>query len=152
MGPGPVARSPPRFCRLNDELPQDPAAAEHDQPPSAAAWLADAPLRSRKWRATLGILDPGGLAVLTGTRAAEPAAETDPAGPLTLGSAGFGPRAAELAGELAAHIEAWDLAGQPAIAGLHIDVYPRSGPDEPPPVPGALIMERPGNRFLIYHT
>ena len=147
-----LAAREPRFCRLNDELPQDPAAAEHDQPPSAAAWLADAPLRSRKWRATLGILDPGGLAVLTGTRAAEPAAETDPAGPLTLGSAGFGPRAAELAGELAAHIEAWDLAGQPAIAGLHIDVYPRSGPDEPPPVPGALIMERPGNRFLIYHT
>ena len=148
-----LAAREPRFCRLNDVMPPDPAAAEDGRPPSAAAaWLADAPLRSRNWHATLGILDPGGLAVLTGTRAAEPAAETDPAGPLTLGSAGFGPRAAELAAELAAHVEAWDLASQPAIAGLHIDVYPRSGPDEPPPVPGALIMERPGNRFLIYHT
>ena len=148
-----LAAREPRFCRLNDVMPPDPAAAEDGRPPSApAAWLADAPLRSRNWHATLGILDPGGLAVLTGTRAAEPAAETDPVGPLTLGSVGFGPRAAELAAELAAHVEAWDLASQPAIAGLHIDVYPRSGPDEPPPVPDALIMERPGNRFLIYHT
>ncbi len=105
-----LAAREPRFCRLNDEMPQDPVAAEDGRPPSArTAWLADAPLRSRNWRATLGILDQGGLAVLTGTRAAEPAVDTDAAGPLTLGSAGFGPRAAELAAELAAHVEAWDL-------------------------------------------
>jgi protein-L-isoaspartate(D-aspartate) O-methyltransferase len=150
-----LAAREPRYCRLSNDKP--PGPAEDGRPPAAgAAQLIDAPLRSRKWHATLGILDPGGLAVLTGTRAAgvaaDPAAEPDPAGPLMLGTAGYGPRGPELAAELAAHVEAWDLAGQPAIAGLHIDVYPRSGPDEPPAIPGALIMERPGNRFLIYHT
>jgi len=152
-----LAAREPRSCRLNDEMAPGPAAAEDGRPPAAAApRLVDAPLRSRNWHATLGIVDSGGLAVLTGTRAAhpaaDPAAEPDPAGPATLGSAGFGPRAADLAAQLAAQVEAWDLAARPGLAGLRIDVYPRSGPDEPPPVPGALTMERPANRFLIYHT
>ena len=155
-----LAAHEPRLCRLNDDIPAGPAAAADGQPPAAGpARLADAPLRSRNWHATIGILDPGGLAVLTGTPAGGRAAEADPAAAadppsnaVTLGAAGFGPRAAELAAELAAHVQAWDLAGRPAIAGLHVDAYPRSGPDEPPAVPGALIMERPGTRFLIYHT
>jgi protein-L-isoaspartate(D-aspartate) O-methyltransferase len=145
----------PRLCRLNDETLPGPARAAEGQPPAGGApRLVDAPLRSRNWHATQGILDPGGLAVLTGTPAGGRAAEADPADPVTvtLGTAGFGPRAAELAAELAAHVEAWDLAGRPAIAGLHVDAYPKSGPDEPPAVPGALIMDRPGTRFLIYHT
>ncbi len=154
-----LAAHEPRLCRLNDDMPAGPAAAADGQPPAAGpARLADAPLRSRNWHATIGILDPGGLAVLTGTPAGGRAAEADPAAAadppsdaVTLGAAGFGPRAAELAAELAAHVQAWDLA-RPAMAGLHIDAYPRSGPDEPPAVPGALIMERPGTRFLIYHT
>ncbi|MGH3150183.1 MAG: hypothetical protein ACRDOB_05560, partial [Streptosporangiaceae bacterium] len=150
---------------LPAERRQAAGPAEDGPPPAAgAAQLIDAPLRSRSWHTTLGILDPGGLAVLTGTRSAGvaagptagpttgPAAEPDPAGPLMLGTVGYGPRAAELAAELAAQVEAWDLGGQPAIEGLHIDAYPRSGPDEPPAVPGARVMERPGNRFLIYHT
>ncbi len=151
-----LAAREPRSCLLNDETPQGPAAADGEPSAAGAARLVDAPLHSRNWHATLGILDPGGLAVLTGTAASGRAAGADPAAaaaePVTLGTAGFGPRAAELAAELAAHVEAWDLAGRPAIAGLHVDAYPRSGPDEPPPVAGALIMERPGTRFLIYHT
>ena len=155
-----LAAHEPRLCRRTTDMPAGPAAAADGQPPAAGpARLADAPLRSRNWHATIGILDPGGLAVLTGTPAGGRAAEADPAAAadppsdaITLGAAGFGPRAAELAAELAAHVQAWDLAGLPAIAGLHVDAYPRSGPDEPPAVPGALIMERPGTRFLIYHT
>jgi protein-L-isoaspartate(D-aspartate) O-methyltransferase len=151
-----LAAHEPRLCRLNDDMPAGPAAVADGQPPAAGpARIADAPLRSRNWHATIGILDPGGLAVLTGTAAGDRAAAADPAAgadSVTLGAAGFGPRAAELAAELAAHVQAWDLAGRPAIAGLHVDAYPRSGPGEPPAVPGALIMERPGTRFLIYHT
>ena len=117
-----LAAHEPRLCRLNDDMPTGPAAAADGQPPAAGpARLADAPLRSRNWHATIGILDRGGLAVLTGTPAGGRAAEADPAAaadPLsdavTLGAAGFGPRAAELAAELAAHVQAWDLAGPPS--------------------------------------
>jgi protein-L-isoaspartate(D-aspartate) O-methyltransferase len=144
-----LAAHEPRLCRLNDEPPHDPAA-DTPSPPR----LVEAPLRGRNWHATLGILDPGGLAVLTGSPVADraAAAEVTAPVPVALGTVGFGPRAAELAAELAAHVQAWDRAGHPAIAGLHIDAYPRSGPDEPPPVPGALVMARPATRFLIYHT
>ena len=70
---------------------------------------------------------------------------------LTLSAAGFGPRAAELAADLAAHIQAWSEAGRPGIAGLHVDAYPRAAADQPEPPGDALIMERPGTRFAVYH-
>jgi protein-L-isoaspartate(D-aspartate) O-methyltransferase len=158
-----LAAREPRACRLNDDLRTDPA----DRPRRSAdqARLAGAPLRTRGWHATVGILDSDGIAVLTaapdpetcGTRfpgPKEPAAEEwepDP-GLLTLGTAGFGPHAAELAADLAAQVRAWGEAGRPGIAGLHIDAYPRSSPDEPASVPGALVVERPGTRFVAYHT
>ena len=98
---------------------------------------------------TLGILDPAAWPCSPGLGPPN----RPPRRPARSRAAdGFGPRAAELAAELAAHVEAWDLASQPAIAGLHVDAYPRSGPGRAPLVPDALIMERPGNRFLIYHT
>ena len=74
-----------------------------------------------------------------------------------LGTAGFGPRGAPLAADLAAHVQAWDQAGRPGLAGLHVDAYPRSTAARGPaaaaldPAAGALIIERPGTRFAVYH-
>jgi protein-L-isoaspartate(D-aspartate) O-methyltransferase len=139
-----LAAREPRSCRLNEELPSDLAGQTR---------LAGAPLRATGWQATLGILDSGGIAVLT----AAPAAGTRFPGPkepalLTLGTAGFGAHAAELAADLAAQVRAWGEAGRPGVAGLHVDAYPRSSPGEPPPVSSALVMERPCTRFVVYHA
>ncbi len=114
--------------------------------------LARAPLRGGEMMATAGIVDSGGIAVLT----AEPLTPTVDGRPgqLALGVAGFGPHGAELGAALAAHVQAWDLAGQPGAARLHVDAYPRSSPDEPaPPAAGdALLIERPATRFMVYHA
>ena len=152
-----LAAHEPRSCRLNDELPTALAGTtDHRGPEAEAARLTQAPLRGRAWNATIGILDPGGIAVLTDTTAGQPApappAADEMPEPLILGTAGFGPRAPELAAELAAHVRAWDQEGQPGIAGLRIDAYPRSSADEPRPVRGGLVMERPCTRFVIYRT
>ncbi len=127
-----LAAYEPRSCRLGEER-------------SAGAWLTRAPLRGPGWQSTLGLLDTGGLAILASS------AEPDRPGLVTLDAVGFGPHAARLAAELAAHVQAWGEAGQPGIAGLHVDAYPRSSADDPRPIAGALIMERPGMRFAVYH-
>ena len=44
--------------------------------------------------------------------------------------------------------QAWDQAGQPGAARLHVDAYPRSSPDEPAPAGDALLIERPATRFV----
>jgi len=49
-------------------------------------------------------------------------------------------------------VQAWDQAGQPGAARLHVDAYPRSSPDEPAQVRGALQIERPATRFVVYHA
>jgi protein-L-isoaspartate(D-aspartate) O-methyltransferase len=142
-----LAAREPRSCRLDEERLPGPDGA-------AGARLAGTPLRSPGWHATVGILEGGSIAVLTAapepTQA--PPADEERSRLLTLGTAGFGPRAPELAADLAAHVQAWGEAGRPGIAGLHVDAYPRSSPGEPPPVPGALIMERPCTRFVVYHA
>jgi hypothetical protein len=56
-----------------------------------------------------------------------------------------------LAAELAAHILTWGEADRPGFIGLHVDGYPRSAPDQPQWPGNALIMERPGTRFAVYH-
>ena len=68
--------------------------------------------------------------------------------------AGFGPHGAELGAALAAHVQAWDAAGQPGAARLHVDAYPRSSADEPAPSTAghALLIERSATRFVVYHT
>ena len=95
-------------------------------------------------------MDSGGIAVLTTDR---PAVDGR-SGQLTLEVAGFGPHGAELGAALAAHVQAWDRAGQPGAARLHVDAYPRSSPDDPAPSPAsdALLIERPATRFVVYHT
>jgi protein-L-isoaspartate(D-aspartate) O-methyltransferase len=133
-----LAAREPRLCHLNEDRPRG-----RRRP--AGGLLAGAPVRSPNWRATLGIVDADGLAVLTSAAAA------GRSGPLTLGTAGFGPGAARLAVDLAAQVLAWDEAGQPGNAGLHVAAYPRSSAVVPPAAPGGMIMERPGTRFAVYH-
>ena len=99
--------------------------------------------------ATAGIVDSGGIAVLTTD---QPAVDGR-SGQLALEVAGFGPHGAQLGAALAAHVQAWDRAGQPGAARLHVDAYPRSSPDEAAPsASDALLIERPATRFVVYHT
>jgi protein-L-isoaspartate(D-aspartate) O-methyltransferase len=105
--------------------------------------LARAPIRGGGFAATAGIVDSGGIAVLT--------ADQPEPGRLALEVAGFGPHGPELGAALAAHVQAWDRAGQPGAARLHVDAYPRSSPDDPSPASDALIVERPATRFVVYH-
>jgi hypothetical protein len=102
--------------------------------------------------ATAGILDSGGIAVLTVDEMV-PAAGPRP-GRLTLAVAGFGPNGPELGTALAAHVRAWDAAGQPGAQGLHVDAYPRSSADAPDPSTAgdALLIERSATRFVVYHA
>jgi protein-L-isoaspartate(D-aspartate) O-methyltransferase len=133
-----LAAREPRSCWLNEER----QAGRGGVPGSR---LTGAPLRGPGWHSTVGLLDGDGLAVVTSTA-------VDRSGPLTLAAAGFGPRAADLAADLAEHIQAWDEAGRPGIAGLHVDAYPRASAPGLADWPGdALIMERPGTWFAVYH-
>jgi protein-L-isoaspartate(D-aspartate) O-methyltransferase len=150
----------PRACRVDEEQPADPARPEgpagHRWAAGAPPRLGPAPVRGKSWHATVGILDSGSIAVLTsapGPPGPGPGSPPDDAsGPITLAAVGFGPGASELAAELAAHARAWDRAGRPGVAGLHVDAYPRSGADEPVPSRAALVIERPATRFAVYHA
>jgi protein-L-isoaspartate(D-aspartate) O-methyltransferase len=133
-----LAAREPRSCRLTGERPAGRRGA-------SVGRLSGAPLRGPGWHSTLGLLDASGLAIVTA------AAHPDRSGPLTLGATGFGPQAAQLAADLAAHVRAWDEAGRRGIARLHVDAYPRSSAEAPRPTGDALIMERPGTRFAVYH-
>jgi protein-L-isoaspartate(D-aspartate) O-methyltransferase len=140
-----LAAREPRSCGLNEERPsgrRGPAGGSG----APRGRLAGAPLRGPAWHSTLGIFDGDGLAMLI----SDP--QPDRSGLLTLDAVGFGPRAARLAADLAAHVQAWGDAGRPGIAGLHIDAYPRSSPEAPRSTADALIMERPGTRFAVYHA
>ena len=67
--------------------------------------------------------------------------------------AGFGPHGPALGADLAAHVQAWDQAGQPGAARLHVDAYPRSVARRARrPASDALLIERPATRFVVYHT
>jgi hypothetical protein len=76
------------------------------------------------------------------------------AGQLGLQVAGFGPHGPALGAALAAHVQAWDRAGQPGAARLHVDAYPRSSPDERGTASlagDALLIERQATTFAVYH-
>ena len=137
-----LAVSDRRSCEVAEVWPADPAGPSDPQDRGGAR-LARAPLRWGAVLATTGIVDSGGLAVLTADQ---------PGGQFVLEVAGFGPHGPDLGAALAAHVLAWDRAGQPGAARLHVDAYPRSSPDEPPPAGDALRIERPATRFVVYHT
>jgi protein-L-isoaspartate(D-aspartate) O-methyltransferase len=131
-----------RSCSLTEERPAG----------NGPGLLARAPLADTGLAATAGIVDSGGIAMLT-TDEIVPAAGPRP-GQLVLEAAGFGPHGSELGAALAAHVQAWDAAGQPGAARLHVDAYPRSSADEPDPSTAgyALLIERAATRFAVYHT
>ncbi len=132
-----------RSCGVAEEWPSGPEG-------EAAARLAGAPLRGHNGVATAGIVDSGGIAVLT----TDQTAADGRSGQFALQVAGFGPHGSELGATLAAHVQAWDRAGQPGAARLHVDAYPRSSPDEPAPSAAgdALLIERPATRFMVYQA
>ena len=132
-----LAAHEPRSFRLTEERPSGRRGGSGGR-------LTGAPWRGPGWHSTLGLLDGDGLAILT-------CATADRPGLLALDTAGFGPDAARLAADLAAHVQAWGEAGRPGITGLHVDAYPRTSADQPQPPGDALIMERPGTRFAVYH-
>jgi protein-L-isoaspartate(D-aspartate) O-methyltransferase len=111
--------------------------------------LVRVPLRGHGALITVGIVDSGGIAVLTG---GQPPADPETPGRLELRVTAFGPRASVLAADLVAHVRAWNQAGQRGVAGLRVAAYPRAAPAEPAVPNGALLMERPGMRFVVYHT
>ena len=151
-----LAARDPRSCTVGEERPVGVRGRRVSGP--GASRLARAPVRTPGMRATAGIVDSSGIAVLTATPTSQGtgAGGGGPApGLLALAVAGFGPHAPELAARLTAHVQAWDQAGQPGPAGLHVDAYPRSSaaePDDLGPVRGGLLIERPSTRFVVYHT
>jgi hypothetical protein len=128
------------------------AVAEERPAGDGSGRLARAPLGGAGMAATAGIVDSGGIAVLTAEKV--PPAAGPRHGQLDLEVAGFGPHGSELGTALAAHVRAWDTAGQPGAARLHVDAYPRSAADEPDPSAkgDALLIERSATRFLVYHA
>jgi protein-L-isoaspartate(D-aspartate) O-methyltransferase len=136
-----------RSVALTEELPGDPAVHHVLQ-------LGCAPLSHRGSRTTMGLLDSAGLAVLITDR------EPQEHGDFGLQVAGFGPQASALGADLAAHVQAWDQAGQRGVTGLWVEAYPRSSGEQPAEpvsgVPGAalgaVLIERPATRFLVRHT
>jgi protein-L-isoaspartate(D-aspartate) O-methyltransferase len=76
-----------------------------------------------------------------------PASGATPAG-FPLSTLGYGPAGPELAARLAAQIRAWDAAGRPLSADMHISAYPVAGP--PPVAPLGAVISRPHTTFVIY--
>jgi protein-L-isoaspartate(D-aspartate) O-methyltransferase len=135
-----------RSCTLMQERLPGSGGRRRQAGPSR---LARTPVRGRG----LGILDSGGVALITtAPRPPQRPGPAEPPGQLMLEVTGFGPHASALAADLAAHLVAWNQAGQPVMGGLHIDAYPRSSAREPDPARRALLIERPGTRFAVYHT
>ncbi len=139
-----LATHDPRSCAVTQERPVPGAG-------SGAFRLVRAPVRHRGARFTAGILDSGGLAVLTADPRNPAAPQTSQgAASRTLGVTGFGPHGPELAAALTAHVQAWDQAGQPGAAGLRIDAYPHDQVADAA-YHGPLI-ERPSMKFAVYHA
>jgi protein-L-isoaspartate(D-aspartate) O-methyltransferase len=122
----------------------DPRSAEltEEVVPGRIAQLPQAPLRTKRFSTTCGIVSEHGIAVIGSTGKDS-----------ELTATGFGENAAELATELATAVRAWEAAGRPGTDGLHIDAYPAHAyPKEtalPDPPPG-MILDRPGTRFVVY--
>jgi protein-L-isoaspartate(D-aspartate) O-methyltransferase len=128
-----LALTEPRFCSLSDEG-------------NGAAALDPALLRAPEFRATpgileLGMLDPGVLnpasIAMLGLRAMDGAFAVD--------SYGYGPAGDRLATDLAAQVEAWDVAGRPDAARLRITAYPR---DTPSPADG-IVIDKAHTRLVV---
>ncbi len=89
--------------------------------------------RSERVRATIGLLEPNGLAVLAWGHPGEHGAELCARG--------------ALAKELIEHVQTWDAAGRPGDAGLHVRAYAR--PSAAQPGPGEIAIDQRWSRFIL---
>jgi protein-L-isoaspartate(D-aspartate) O-methyltransferase len=150
----------PRLCLLHEERPGGPPHSARHPASRAAPRLGRAPLSGPDAWATIGILDADSLALLT---TAWPATEwgqgmARPSASFMLTAAGFGPRAAELAAALTAHVQAWHQAGQPDTEGLRVDAHPKADGPAGTPAPQApegfwgdgMVADRPSTWFVVY--
>jgi hypothetical protein len=93
----------------------------------AAPVLGDALVQSGSFRATPGIAEPTGIAVLSRL-----AAEDE------VYASGYGPDGERLATDLAARVRDWESAGRPGPTRLGITAYPL---DTPGPLDGIVITK-----------
>ncbi|MFI6454233.1 methyltransferase, FxLD system [Streptosporangium amethystogenes] len=100
----------PRWCTVSEARP---------------GWLASPPLDLTGFRMAVGIVERDNLCML----------EPSPDGTLIV--RGHGPDRLRLAGELVAHVQAWDMADRPMTTGLRIDAYLGD-----PPRGGLLLRKR----------
>jgi protein-L-isoaspartate(D-aspartate) O-methyltransferase len=107
----------PRSCGLSADGGPSPA-------------LAEALMQAGAFRATPGIVDPGGIALLGRRPAEEPLFEVY--------ASGYGPDGERLAADLAARVRDWESAGRPGPARLGITAYPL---DTPGPLDGIVITK-----------
>ncbi|MEU7990996.1 methyltransferase, FxLD system [Streptosporangium canum] len=110
----------PRWCTLSETQP---------------GRLASGPLDLRGFKMVIGIVEGDSLCVLE-SEAYD-----------TLVARAFGPDAARLAGDLVAHIEAWDRAGRPMTDGLRVDAHVGAVP-----VGGLVIRKRHTTLVLSWDT
>jgi protein-L-isoaspartate(D-aspartate) O-methyltransferase len=106
----------PRWCMVMESA--DAAEPRFPDPPMM---VADS-------HTTLGLHEPGGVAVLSGT-----------------GFLGYGPDGARLAAELADQMAAWDAAGRPPPENLRIAVLPLDSPVED----GAIVIPKRHNKLVL---
>ena len=104
--------------------------------------LSGLPQWTASYQGTYGIVAGDGIALLF------PGADQEADQEVV--AAGYGPAADSLAGQLSAQIQAWHTAGRPSTQGLHVDAYAHDVAI--PPIPGAMIVERPNTRFAVYHA
>ncbi|NUR87675.1 MAG: methyltransferase, FxLD system [Nonomuraea sp.] len=94
--------------------------------------------RGHGYGVTPGLAEPGSIAVIG-------PADGDPA-EASLMAQGHGPRGAELAEELAAHVRAWDAAGRPETGDLRVTAYRGPAPGDAE----IVIAKRHTNLVLAY--
>jgi len=95
--------------------------------PDASPALADALMQSGSFRATPGIAESNGIAVLSRRAAGD-----------EVYASGYGPDGERLATDLAARVRDWESAGRPGPARLGITAYPL---DTPGPLDGIVITK-----------
>ncbi|MFI6503293.1 methyltransferase domain-containing protein [Nonomuraea typhae] len=93
--------------------------------------LPPAPVNAPGMRMTQGVAEDGSLALLTAD----------------LSALGFGPRGAELADRLAAHVTAWHEAGRPGAEGLRVQAWDLPLTTRPPA--GATVIDKRATRLVI---
>jgi protein-L-isoaspartate(D-aspartate) O-methyltransferase len=144
---GPMLHKPtgvmPRTERVREGL--ELWLAVHDRA-ACALWSAPGPASPlphlfgspERFRATLGLVDASGAAVLAWCHQPGQSNELCVRAPAA---------ADALAERMREHVQAWDAAGQPSDADLHIRAYPSAS--RPQPEPGEIVVDQRWTRFVL---